>query len=278
MNGRELRLAARGWACLLARDVRESLRSPAPYAIATLVALVLTLTVQNYLATFETESVFVAADPAGVPLGFGIIIAALYAALSAAASVAGEKEHRTLEVLFCGPVGAGAFVLAKFTRDVVVFISLMCYAALHLAMLGGVVNIGFGWGTVGTIALAVPMVLPLLGVSLFISAAVRRARTAVLLVVIAALLLAAAEAGAQWAAALPPQEQTLAMAYLRELLIHLGQLLSWVSPLAYAARAVGLAAGAAPSSLALLACAAVAYAALALAATAWLLDRKGLAR
>ena len=115
---------------LAGRELRLRLGSVWFWAVASTICLMAWLYGAGFLAGFETESVIVTTDPllalnALVTIFLGVVLA-----LRLAASMAWEREHRTLEILLIGPAVWGAILGAKFLVEIAVLALLVfVYAA-----------------------------------------------------------------------------------------------------------------------------------------------------
>ncbi len=222
------------WA-LFRRDLGMVFRHPAIYLIVGLVCLALAYFSNNFLLSLGKLGVSVAADPVRIPYVVSVVLITLYLAVASGMSLAQERENRTLEVFFYGPVTPVARVLALFLRDASVF--LVCAASfLVLAFAaGGFTRLFPGSYTLSSVGLSICLVWPTLGLSLLASAAVRKTRTAVILVVGVFLVFAALQAAGALLAALPAEGLSLAALVARGSLMALLRVLEWLSPLGYLA-------------------------------------------
>ena len=200
---------------LARREIAARLLSPWLYVVATAICLIAWLYGAGFLHTFETESVLVTTDPL---LALDILIVVFLGAvlgLRLAASLAWEREHRTLEVLIVGPVSYAAVILSKFCVELCVLALLIGVYILYLLAaqpLGaGVIGVG---DALATWRMSVSA-LPILALGLLVSAWTRSVRMAVVLYLSVATLLAAIEAGTFILNAQPPDQLSLAEAYLR---------------------------------------------------------------
>lgn len=200
---------------LARREIAARLLSPWLYVVATVICLMAWFYGAGFLHTFETESVLVTTDPL---LALNILIVVFLGAvlgLRLAASLAWEREHRTLEVLIVGPVSYAAVILSKFCVELCVLVLLIGVYILYLLMaqpLGaGVIGAG---DALATWRMSVSA-LPILTLGLLISSWMRSVRMAVVVYLSVVTLLAGIEASAFILNARPPDQLSLAEAYVR---------------------------------------------------------------
>ena len=156
-----------GWV-LFKRDLIERLFSPITYIGMTVVCLLSTFMVVNYLDTLEKLSIIVSVDPSRATLFFAVIFMALYLGVTSSMAIAQEREHRTLEVLFCGPITYTTFVLSKFFRDVVVFFIFLIVLVGFLLVESQITNLALGPKSLQSIALSFFLIWPTLSICLLI--------------------------------------------------------------------------------------------------------------
>lgn len=221
-----------GWV-LFKRDLLGSLLSPAVYIVITVSCLLSTFFVGNYLNTIDKLSVTVSVDPSSIPLFFTVSIMALYLGLTSSVSITSEREHRTLEVLFYGPVNHFSFVLSKFFRDLAILLLSLAFFTFYLFIESYLTNLAFGPDSIGSICISFFLIWPIVSFSLFLSAAVRRVRNSVLLFIAVFLALAGLQITYALLLGIPSQSISLFLLYIRETLAILLTALQWISPFSY---------------------------------------------
>ena len=224
-----------GWV-LLKRDILGSLLSPAFYIAVTAACLLSTFLFANYLDTLNKVTVMVSVDPSSIPLFFAVALMALYLGVTSSISITGEREHRTLEVLLYGPVTAGSVVLSKFFRDLAIFLFGLVFFTVYLIVVSAMTNLALGPRSFWSIATSFFLVWPMISFSVFLSAALRRVRSAVLLFIGVFLGLAGVQIASSLLLHVPPESISLFLLYVREALVILSRWLQWVSPFSYIAR------------------------------------------
>jgi ABC-type transport system involved in multi-copper enzyme maturation permease subunit len=200
---------------LMRRELAARLMSPWLYAVASLVCVIAWFYGGGFLRAFETESVLVTTDPLAALNVIVVVVLGVVLGLRLAASLAWEREHRTLEVLLAGPVSHGAILLAKFCVELLLLALLVTIYAAYLLVaqpLGaGVV----GPGDAAAIGRMPLHALPVLALGLLASAWARSVRGAVVAYLAIVLLLGLFEIVLGMLLARQPQELGLVAVYLR---------------------------------------------------------------
>lgn len=217
---------------LAARAIRARLLSPWFYVLASAVCGLVALAATAFHKTFETESVAVDAAPLAAANGAVLGFLALALGAQAAASLSWEREHRTMEVLFAGPVSAGALLGGKVMVELATLgLLLLVYSAYCLAVrpVGG----GLEAGQVALFWSKAALVLPGIGLGLLFSALARTVRGAILCFLAAIALLGGVEAAHLWLSARDPNDLSLAVLYARRAVAAASAVLAPVSPASY---------------------------------------------
>jgi ABC-type transport system involved in multi-copper enzyme maturation permease subunit len=225
-----------GW-ILFKRDFVGGLLSPVVYIAVTAACLISTFFVINYLNTLNKVSVLVSIDPLSAPLFFAVALMALYIGVISSISITGEREHRTLEVLFYGPVTPWTLVLAKFSCGIAIFLFAQVFFMFYLLIESIFTNLAFGPKTLKTIGVSFFLIWPMVSFSLLLSAALSRVRNAVLFFVGIFLALTGLQIAYGLLSGIPPESISLFLLYVREGLAILLKGLQWISPFSYIARA-----------------------------------------
>jgi ABC-type transport system involved in multi-copper enzyme maturation permease subunit len=217
---------------LARRELGARLMSPWFFGVATLICLTALLYGSGFQQSFATETVLVSADPL-LPLNVMVVsFVGLVLGLRLAASLAWEREHRTLEVLLVGPVPWSAVVLAKFLVELCVLGLLLAiyWAYLLLAQPLGAGVIGLA--DTSPLAVLPLFALPLLALGLLVSCWARSVRSAVVGFLVLVGVLAILEATRAILTTLPAAEMSLSALYLRAGLERLAPALAPVSAVA----------------------------------------------
>jgi ABC-type Na+ efflux pump permease subunit len=178
---------------VLDREARTRLTSPWLYVVASVVCVLAFAFGAGFQQTFATESVLITTDPL-MALNIAVVVfLSIVLGLRLAASMAWEREHRTLEVLVLGSAGWSAIIAAKFAAELGVLIVLLAIYALYL-----LVGQPLGQGVLGPREMAglatVPVFgLPTLALGLLAGAAASSVRGAVVVFLAVMVLLVAFE-------------------------------------------------------------------------------------
>jgi len=169
----------------------------------------------GFQQTFVTESVLVTTDPLMALNVAVVVFLSIVLALRLAASMAWEREHRTLEVLLVAPAGWGAIIAGKFAAEVAVLIVTIAIYAVYLFLAQPL-----GQGVVGLYEIAGLAVIPLFGLptlalALLVGAFARSVRAAVVLFLTLIILLTAFELALGVLNAVDPNDLSLFDLYLR---------------------------------------------------------------
>lgn len=175
---------------LFAREARARLASPWFYVVASIVCLVAWIYGAGFQQTFLTESVLVTVDPLMALDIMVIMFMGLILGLRLAASLAWEREHRTLEILLAGPVTWGSIIAAKFLVEVgimaLLMIAYLAYLLVAQPLGAGVIALQDAQGIIQMTVFA----LPTLALGLVVGAWARTVRGAVVAFIVALGILA----------------------------------------------------------------------------------------
>lgn len=228
------RLRIRSALRLARRELLAALHGPSLYVMVTVACLVAAVLIKSYLDYVDNNGTLVMSDPLKTPLLFAVVAMTGYLGLAAAAGLAGEREHGTLEVLFYGPVDAPTYIAGKMLGHLATYL-------LAIVVLGGFLGLSSlmtGMPLDGaTLTLLAASVLPaacMIALGLLLAALVGRVRPALALTALALALLLLIDAGNQIAAA-QPGDSLLGSA--AGLLSAASALTSWLSPFGYFWRA-----------------------------------------
>ena len=221
---------------LYVRDLISVLYSPFVYLLGVLVCALASYFAGVFLTTVSSLSIMVSADPLRIPLAFTAIAVAVYLGVSSSIAITHEKEQKTLEVLFYGPVTPAARVGALFFRDLSVFLIVVALFFAEALVVSLTTNLTLGAPSLRAAALSVALVCPMLGFSLLLSAAFRKTRSAVLLFVSLFVVLSGLQLASMVLDSVPVESASLFVMYLRRALSLFLSWARWLSPFAYIAR------------------------------------------
>lgn len=217
-------------ALLAWRELRSRLGSVWFWAVSSVTCLMAWLYGGGFVASFQTESLIVTTDPLLAVNALVVIFLGIVLGLRLAASMAWEREHRTLEVLLIAPVGWVTIIGAKFLVELAVLALLVLLYALYL-----VVAQPLGAGVIGghelTGLVLIPVfALPVMAAGLLAGALLATVRTAVVVFLVLFGALAALEIAHAVLAAQPVEQQSLAGLYFRHALDLAAPVLDLMSP------------------------------------------------
>lgn len=217
-------------ALLTWRELRSRLGSVWFWAVSSVTCFMAWLYGAGFVASFNTESVIVTTDPLLAVNALVVIFLGVVLGLRLAASMAWEREHRTLEVLLIGPVGWPTVISAKVLVEIAVLALLMLIYAVYLGVaqpLGaGVISAG----ELGGLVLVPVFALPVMAMGLVVGAALGTVRGAVVVFLVLFGALAAVEAAHAALTAQPVEQQSLASLYVSHVLDLAAPGLDVVSP------------------------------------------------
>lgn len=217
-------------ALLAGRELRARLGSVWFWAVSSLTCLMAWGYGAGFVAAFRTESVIVTTDPLLALNSLVTTFLGIVLGLRLAASMAWEREHRTLEVLLIGPVGWVQIVAAKFIVELAVLALLILLYAAYLVLAQPL-----GAGVIGAAELmgllVVPaFALPVMALGLLVGAGLGTVRAAVVVFLVLFGILATLEIATSLLAVLPPDQLSLAALTLRHGLDLAAPVLDPISP------------------------------------------------
>lgn len=220
------------------REARAKLTSPWFYVVASVVCLISWAYGAGFQQTFVSESVLVTTDPL-MALNIAVVVfLSVVLGLGLAASMAWEREHRTLEVLLVGPVGWGAIIAAKFAAEVAVLILTIVIYAAYLLLAQPLGQGVIGLREVAGLAIIPLFGLPTLALALMVGAFARSVRGAVVLFLVVVAVLMAFELALGVLDATDTAQLSLFALYLRAALEALAPIVRPVSAMAELARPI----------------------------------------
>lgn len=217
-------------ALLVWRELRSRLGSVWFWAVSSATCLMAWLYGGGFVASFQTESLIVTTDPLLAVNALVVIFLGIVLGLRLAASMAWEREHRTLEVLLIGPIGWVTIIGAKLLVELAVLALLVLLYALYLVLAQplGVGVIG-GHELVGLVLVPV-FALPVMGAGLLVGAWLATVRTAVVVFLVLFGALSALEIAQAVLSSQPVEQQSLASLYIRHALDLSAPVLDLISP------------------------------------------------
>jgi ABC-type transport system involved in multi-copper enzyme maturation permease subunit len=220
------------------REARSALRGIGGYVALTLALVAATWVLLVDLRALEAGGLLVLADPFGSPLAIAMLVLALFLAVSAAVSVARDRESGTLEVLFYGPVDEIAYVLGKVGGLLVAWLAALPLLLASLALLSLMTGLALTPSILVSLALSIVPAAEIVGFAVLLSVGAARVRNAVLLLIGVIALLFGVTLAYGMVLLVPVSDPSSPVLALRDALAALDAGVRWVSPFAYLERVV----------------------------------------
>jgi ABC-type transport system involved in multi-copper enzyme maturation permease subunit len=213
------------------------------------------------------------------PLAASLLVLALFLAVSAAVSVARDRESGTLEVLFYAPVDELSYVLGKMGGLLIAYLAALPVLLACLFLLALVTGFPMTPGVLAGLPLSLIPAAEIVSFGVLLSIGTDGVRSALLLLIGIVVLLFSVSISYRLVLLLPIADPSSPILPLRDGLAALNAFVRWVSPFAYFERIVaGVATGAWRTALFSLAAATFYTAAAVGLAAAWLRRRTVLRR
>jgi ABC-type transport system involved in multi-copper enzyme maturation permease subunit len=190
------------------------------------------------LRALEAGGLLVLADPFGSPLAIAMLVLALFLAVSAAVSIARDRESGTLEVLFYGPVDEITYVLGKIGGLLLAWLAALPLLLAALALLALMTGLVLTPSILVSLALSIVPAAEVVGFGVLLSVGTERVRSAVLLLVGVIALLFGVTLAYGMVLLVPVSDPSSPVLALRNALAALDAGARWVSPFAYLERVV----------------------------------------
>lgn len=215
------------------QELRDAIFSWPLYLTAAAAVLAGAVLVYNQLRSVAESGLGIVSCSLFSPLLAAASLAALFLAAWSTLAIARPRDQGALRVLFFGPVDAIGLIGAHLLAALVVYALIMLMAIPLLAMLGLIANIPLSAALLPGLLASPLLVLPAVGIGLFISAIAPSGRSALLLFVIALAFIVAVQIGYSALLQIPPTSRYYdALLFLRETARLLRDALQWLSPLA----------------------------------------------
>ncbi|HZQ07819.1 MAG TPA: ABC transporter permease [Anaerolineae bacterium] len=193
----------------------------------------------NTVRYVERNAVLSTRQPLFLPIAFMVALVSLYLGMSAALSVARERDRGTLQVLLFGPVDETAFLLGNFFAQLQVYLGVVVVAVVWVNLVTWLLHLAF----------SVPVLLLLLSSIITIGAVIAfgllvavwggRTRAALVYFILIALLFIALQLGQEVVngiAASPNLTENDPIFLIRNVLGYVNLVTQWVSPYAQSSR------------------------------------------
>jgi ABC-type transport system involved in multi-copper enzyme maturation permease subunit len=125
------------------KDANRTLKTPGIYLAYILACGVIALYAW-FFSSLENSGAGITGAFPGASLLTAVGIYSLYMAVSSVASVARERQDKTLEVLFYGPVDEGSFIAGKYLGRMIPYLFLAAATVLYIFVISLALNSGSG--------------------------------------------------------------------------------------------------------------------------------------
>jgi len=285
-SGAVWRRGVRRWAlpltivrALVRVDLVTSVSALPPYVVVGGIAAMTGFILKNDLYRVEHDGLLVLAEPFGLPVYLGTLLLSVFQAVSAAITVARDREQGAIELLFYGPVSSQTYMVAKLGAHIVLYLWLTVLVGVCDLLFMAVTGLRVGGTVVWAVILSVGTAAAAISLALAVAAVIRRLRAVVLAVLGLTTLSIGLQVVVEVLARVPTSEFHVSpVQVMRVTALTLSAVTGWVLPFAYFNRGLSaLLRGDALSYLGTLgACGAYAMAML---GAAWIgLDRTGARR
>ncbi len=211
------------------------------YVVLTVSLFIAAVLVHNDLRFLQRNAVFPAAQPLFPPLYAATTLLSIYVALQISLSTAREHDLGTLEVLFYGPVNAGAFLLGKFLAALRVYSLALAVLFIWANILVWALGLSFSLAVVWLLLMSVISAAAVVAFGLLTATLGGRSRNSLILFVLVVGLLIALQAAVIVTGVVPTPEaatQNDPLLVLRAALNRATSVLGWVSPIVQLQRAM----------------------------------------
>jgi len=165
---------------LMKRELISSLYGPGIYIAIFISFLSSSFILKNYLDSIREDNISISSDPLNYPLFISVIVISFYLAILSAISISRERDQGTLEVLFYGPVSCPSYVLAKYFKDLLLYLVVVGFLFVYFWGVSVLTNLGFSYGLVQAAFLSIFSVSCAITFGLFISSFTNRVRSSIL--------------------------------------------------------------------------------------------------
>lgn len=222
---------------LTKRDFLSDLRGWGIYGVVVISFLLSSFFLGRYLGGIRENNIRISTDPLSTFLFFpSVIMISFYLTILSSVSVSGEKDQGTLEVLFYGPVNSSAFIIAKYLKQMLIYLVVVAFFFAYFWGVSGLTNLGFSLNLVKSIFLSIFLVSCWISFGLFISSLTNKMRSSVLWVVGVFLALWALYFGQGLLLGFATEEMPAFLAYVGTTVSFIYHAIWWISPLSYLSR------------------------------------------
>ncbi len=220
------------------RDLYSTLRSWGIYVVAFLSFIASSFILKNYLDSIQADDILISADPLNYPLFISVIIISFYLAILSAISISREKDQGTLEVLFYGPVSSLTYILGKYIKDILTYLVMVVFFLVYFWGVSLLTNLGFSYGLLKTILISIFSVSCIVSFGLFISSLTGKMRNSIIWLVGILALFLAVQVGQTILLGMLEENMSPVLTYLGDTLSVVSQGINWISPFSYLTRGI----------------------------------------
>jgi len=221
---------------LIKRDLLASLRGLGVYITIFISFLSSSFILKNYLDSIKENNISISSDPLSYPLFISVVVISFYMAILSAIAISRERDQGTLEVLFYGPISSVSYVLAKYFKDILLYLVVIGFFFIYFWGVSALTNLGFSYGLVKAILLSLFSVSGAISFGLFISSFTNRVRSSILFLVGIFLAFLAVQLSHTVLLSIPEENMSPALIYLGNTLSVISKGVEWVSPFSYLSR------------------------------------------
>jgi len=221
---------------LMKRELISSLYGLGIYIAIFISFLSSSFILKNYLDSIREDNISISSDPLNYPLFISVIIISFYLAILSAISISRERDQGTLEVLFYGPVSCPSYVLAKYFKDLLLYLVVVGFLFVYFWGVSVLTNLGLSYGLVQAAFLSIFSVSCAITFGLFISSFTNRVRSSILYLVGIFLAFLAVQLSHTILLGMPEENMPSALIYLGNTLSIISKGVEWVSPFSYLSR------------------------------------------
>jgi len=223
---------------LAKRDLASALQSWGIYVTVFVSFMVSSWMLKSHLDTLRENNIMITSYPVETPLSWSVIIVSLYLVFVSAVSISREREQGTLETLWYGPVTAPSFLMAKYIKDLLLYLVALGCAAVYFWVASWMTNIGFTLDLVKALGISFFVVSCFVSFGLFISSLAARVRSSVIWMIAVLLGFLAVWFANSVLNVMPEEALSSSLLYIRGTLSVLYTVIDWVSPFSYLSRAM----------------------------------------
>ncbi|MCD6231449.1 ABC transporter permease subunit [Candidatus Aerophobetes bacterium] len=218
---------------------KRELKSTFIYGIGVYLAIFISLLIssfilKNYLDGIKDKGMLMMTDPLNYPLYITALISSFYLALMSSLSISREKDHRTIEVLFYGPIDHASFVIAKYINDILVYLIMTLFFLAYFFLISFLTNFTFSFSFVKLIILSIFLASCMISFGLFLSSLTTRIRSSIILFLSITLGFFAIQMLYGILSNTKPELLSTPFLYLRNIIeVFYRWCIQWISPFSY---------------------------------------------